>query len=561
MDKYRTNIYTSSYLFVSLLYSLCALYLLPRRFSVNDNIAFVREIESNGTTTFFSPLLGKCLSMAHVHISSDVSWYGIFIYACLIISHLLVTLTICRLNLPTIVRVIFLLSTLLLYTQFLLSTGYNSASILLAGSSVFAFIGLLNTNPKRIFLPAIILGVCLGVAYLIRSKGMYASLIFLAPTIALCLLQKRYRVIKAWSFLLLPLVVFMALDTAYLHWGTTKEHKEFLQWNRVRGQFHGFPVMHEQRNNAALLELNQWTENDYTMFSNFTFFDEKLYNIPTINTILKYPKPKDSPPGKTFQKRLLGKESFSSTYYPHVILISLCLALFISHFVPLKFRLCFPLYTLYFISVIVAMAYFLRFPVYIGYPLAYVGMLNILSVGFLHSGISHSLTPIRKIMLSAVTIGFVLAGQHYSFYLIEKSYETHVGSKRLYNNFKRINATKDTIDYAYLFPGGHGIQIQYMDPLNICQYDLVHIPAGWPTFSPRFYQSLEKVGLEHGYELIPSMIDNKKAVIIGSYNMSHLLLKYIEEKHQVVCQLTPMMELEGNMTVYYIVQQSEDTSL
>ena len=545
----------------SLIYSLLAIWLVPRRFTGNDNFGYIQEIQANVSTIYFSPMLAKVLSILHVHVSSVTPWYGLLLYACLVISHLLVTWSIWQLKIQLLIRFIILTASLLLITYFYHSNGYNSASIILSGSAILAFLSIYNSTRSSSQISILLLGVCIGVAYLLRSKGVYAASVFMAPTCMLFVLAKPKRVLKSTSILFLPVLVVIILNTAYIRWGTTDVHKEYMAWNEVRAKFQAYPVQKEQQDNHVILELNNWTPLNYEMLCTYMYFDENLYNISTLNTILEQPSPKRVKNQIEIGNIIKGGVSYFHSYYLHIASFALCMAFFIGIMTSKKIALYLGGYFFYFAILVSGMMCFFRFPDRIGYPLNYVGILNVLAIGLLYQSVPKPYTTIKKTMLGVCTLCFVLISQFYLSFLIENASDANRKSEIFEYNFNRLNEYKDKAEIVYIVAGGHGLKKRYMDPLSVCQYEILYVPTGWRSFSPRFYDALHQVGLEYGYELMPYMVDNERAIVLGEYTSLLKLIEYLKEVHKIECELELIESLQGGPSLFTIKRKQDILAL
>jgi hypothetical protein len=76
-----------------------------------------------------------------------------------------------------------------------------------------------------------------------------------------------------------------------------------------------------------------------------------------------------------------------------------------------------------------------------------------------------------------------------------------------------------------------------MDPLKRYHFNFHKIvyAGGTGTFSPGFYNELEKLGVKKGYEMIPALINNPNAYIVETKTNPYCVTPYIMENYNLEC--------------------------
>ncbi|MDF1868693.1 MAG: hypothetical protein P1U70_27965 [Saprospiraceae bacterium] len=146
----------------------------------------------------------------------------------------------------------------------------------------------------------------------------------------------------------------------------------------------------------------------------------------------------------------------------------------------------------------------------------------------------------------------ILCVHRYTLFISEISYDTKISKSDFTYNFNKLNEKKNTIEYMYIITGAQGLKKANADPLKVYEYENIVVPAGWKTFSPRFYDSLSHIGVDYGYELFPGMVDDSSAVVVGSEIMANYLILYLKETHRLNCELILLEKLKGGVFMYYI---------
>lgn len=276
----RKIIYQSIFLLTAI-YFILILSLFTRSYAVNDNIAIIDNIRYNCIVPFMSVLLGYLLSFCYLTISDHIPWYGLCLYVSLAISMFLILCSLLKIKKLGYLRIPFVFLFMILYCPMVMKVGYNGASIMAGISSLFTLMVYLQYKDKKYYTLILLLGVHFAFTYLIRTNGLKAVLVFSAPVLLICAfvnLKMNYR-----YYLIFALPLLIAISTSMLLQMSMENprYSQYQNWNKLRGQFHNFPVEYINRNNGNILKANNWTENDYDLLTKWIFLDENKYNIET----------------------------------------------------------------------------------------------------------------------------------------------------------------------------------------------------------------------------------------------------------------------------------------
>ena len=117
-----------------------------------------------------------------------------------------------------------------------------------------------------------------------RLKSVLGILIFYLPFFVF-IISTNIRKIKYIILFFVPLLLFMGLEFYQSYYGVSQLQTNFIKFNQLRGKIHGYPK-YSSSDNSAMLNDNNWTENDYNMFKSWIFFDENIYNPQTLQYVI-----------------------------------------------------------------------------------------------------------------------------------------------------------------------------------------------------------------------------------------------------------------------------------
>ncbi|EDN66374.1 hypothetical protein BGP_5680 [Beggiatoa sp. PS] len=94
-------------------------------------------------------------------------------------------------------------------------------------------------------------------------------------------------------------------------------------------------------------------------------------------------------------------------------------------------------------------------------------------------------------------------------------------------------------------------QWEKMDPLKRYHFNFHMITAGGTnTFSPSFYNSLEKLGVKKGYEMMPAMVNNSSVFVVADSAFMKWLSNYLKKSHNINCKTVMVDRLANGRTVF-----------
>ncbi|MDF1868694.1 MAG: hypothetical protein P1U70_27970, partial [Saprospiraceae bacterium] len=410
----------------------------------------------------------------------------------------------------------------------------NSAAILLTGSSSFLFLTLVTKKENTKWLIYCLLGLLLALAYLIRSKALIGTFIFLTPAIFIYMLYSKVRFNKGWVFFIIPLLLGVSAHKMYITFCTDHQYKNFIEWNSGRGKFHDFHIQELQRNNTEFFQNSDWSRLDYELLDEWYIFDENIFNTRSINQLLDYPVPQELI--LSSQLDLTASKLMRYDWHNFISICTLVISAIalVSMLKTKNTGLLSRLNLYYFLLVGAAMTYFMRFPERIAFPFAYITLLSILALANLDSFHSTKITKLKKCLVSTL-LAFSIVLYFYNFTHNIKEDKREIDT--FYRGNTLLNHYIDRYNYVAMYPSNANLKWQFTDPLKVYNENFISIPGGWPAFSPRFYSSINDLDLNHGHELFPRIVNGEHVLVIATRYRISLLTQYLSVQLGIECEV------------------------
>ncbi|MBN2185138.1 MAG: hypothetical protein JW746_07395 [Candidatus Krumholzibacteriota bacterium] len=559
------NIYLSKFqiIFITVLFGMGLLLLLfPNSYWANDNIGIIPVIKLGFTTSFMSAILGRFLSLFYLYIHYGFPWYAVFLYLIhgLSITFFIYSATLAISNGTHLFRILLLY--LVIYSMMVLRLGYNAASIMIGANSLLLFCLYLKKSVKIRRSVIFLLGISFSFSYLLRTRSIYGIIIFSLPVLILFFIYLKNRKYPYILLFLLPAILFIGLNNYYTANFTSARYKEYVEYNKVRGRFHDFPISEDNIQNKRILDANDWSRNDYVAFSSWFFHDENIFSIEKINNIFEHSVTQDKK-GLPLKEIAGNIGIFCYTYLIYLItlvFILLTIGFYSSH----RTVIMSLVYSMYCLGGMLYMNESYRFPERIGIPVfllvySYLALIFIITKTDYADGID---SGNRKVRPKYDRILYVF----YTAVLILGVFAVKWEIIRIHSKQSDINEIVDAInrlpsDSVVMFQPARGLEPVYYSPLKspAIKNDINIITGGWNIFSERYYYQTRKAGVENGQDLFPYLIDNDRLyLVIASSSYKRCVATYFKEHYQNRISWIRVAKAAGR-TVYKITGNEKET--
>lgn len=544
------------YLAVTFIYFSVILLTCKQGYWINDDLGILDDIKNDFWVSFMSVLLGKFMSLLYVHVSGRIPWYGIFLYLFAAISFFLMLYSIDKSCVNKWMKFGILSVLLIAYARFVLTIGYSTVSINIGFSSLLALLVYRRTCERPRVWIILGFGFCCAISYLVRTRGFTAVMVFSLVILFYEMFWKPSK--KGWVliFFFIPLLVLAGADRLYIKYAAHESYRQYTAWNTARGKFHGYPARRINKKNALLLKKNNWSINDYKMLIRWIYFDENKFNLKTMQNLFTYspPLPHQQPPDfpvilQNMGRLLLGYPPFTSM---------LILLFLIGLVTADQYRLfILSVYLAYVFSGAAVMQTVFRFPPRVAIPVFMGATLLCCYWVFIENRrpvlrFRWNKKNIRKYLIWGLSFCFMALGLSDTIRIRHRIANNARYQKMYYEHrayLENLNA-----DFLILKEFG-GLYAAHRDPLKVHSPSFRSIPTSWPIFSPRFYQELSRLNLNHGYEILPRTVDQKKVFIVGTTAFVGNIVTFLKENHGIDCRYEQIDRVNPKTGVYRIITQ------
>jgi len=512
----------------------------------NDNIAILRNIQSGCMVSFMSALMGRILSFCYLNISDVVPWYGLTLYALLGIGLYLNLLSIWKLIPHKLLSAAFLVMFLALSLRHIVSIDYSAVSIILASGSIIALLIYLEKTREIHILPVIFLGVCFSFSYLIRTHGIMAALCFAFPVVLTGVFKERKNYHRFLIFII-PLILTISTNSVYRNLSESESDRYFRKWNALRGQFHEFPVQRLNLENEDIRNVNNWSQNDYFMLCDFIYLDENKFNIDTLKNVFRYSVSYFNTSGEFISPPAKSELIQFFKSYPFYIAALFFVALYGFMIRYKRERLIIIVYLAFILGGAMWMQLFFRFPARIGSPILLNCIASMVYMIWNNENIQAEAKNTKKHQVI-----FAMIFLFFACVVFYNSYTNNLNrilvQKNSYNSMKELEEIQS--DFFLILPRWEFFH--FLSPLKNHKYSFKTIPCGWPIYSPLFYKALRENGMNHAYELLPKMAQNKNSYIVANNESINLISQYLKETFHIHIKVVQVKQLSNHLIVFRI---------
>jgi hypothetical protein len=508
---------------------------LPMAYLVNDDLAIIEFLSRGLDPVFLSVLLGRLLSAGYRLFGTQAPVYPLFLNACLALCA--ATYAGCVLTArPRGPRDPVTLFALAVYAVLLcrlcMFITFTTVAAAVAAHGVF----LLLTCKHRG--SALVAGTLVGTGALIRFDAAALSGLLFAVPLTLWAVSDPGRLRRA-AFAALPLLVLLTAEQAVVRLDVSDAYRAFAEFNAVRGKVHGFPIMEQQRGNAALLEANRWTTTDFELFLNWSYPDETKFNLHTVSNVLTLPVPA-VPAG---HEALVG-EQVAQFFTSHSAYLSALAWMLVLSFALANRRwiIAGVTHALLFLGVGLALELWFRFPVRVGESAILAGMLAMFALFRLAP--SADVRRIARARSAIATGACVLFIAWRGSSVLAEGIQVRARQQQRNTDVAHLNAqyaNRILVVWPSLPPPR-----QLLHPVRRDLLRFAVMFYGWTTFSEFFYADIHRLlGVETGAEVWPALARRDNVVFMAPESGMRLVEQTLLETYRLPTQSILLETFDG----------------
>ena len=469
-------------------------------------------------------------------------WFGVALYALDALALALWLTLLGRVFRPWWLAAAFMLAACGFFLRYLVYLDYTTTSVMLCMASLcWTCVDVLERRPG--WWRYLAAGAVFALGMWARPHGGWGALAYGLPVaswvawLALRGQDRRTgsrRLALIVVLFLAPALLNLAADAAWRAATLTPQQAAYDDFNAVRGKLHRLPRASKLAlmQDRALLASLHWTPRDLAHLFNWSFLDERIYTPEALRTLLDHaPVPKLT--AEDVVRELRPRVAPSNPFFLLMLApLPLLLAGLTQGARPLGWGLLLPAYG---VGLTVFMVLMFSFLFRIEYPFATAFGLTALVVAGLAS---MQLAPAPGRWRTAALGSCVLlaaASGAIAVHRTAHNYRLYVQRSRHFEE-KLRSLDHDHAGDVILIQSGPGLALEMLSPLATPRLDFQPIQLGWSTFSPRFYQQLGALGVQHAYEMIDAMTVDAHALVLGNPGWCQSLKDFASHPEQVQTQ-------------------------
>ena len=515
--------------------------LLPREYLANDDIGFTEYLRANTFTPWMSPPLVRAFCAAYQN-APGVPWFGLYQYTLIfatgaILIHTCLELVDTRVGLG---RTLTLIGAIVFaVSQSILVVGITWTTVSISGigtavAAAVAHVHLCEANKQPLSrLRATIYGLVLVGAYMLRPQGLGATAVALAPLLAwtaLHLWKRRYLPrLTTVALFVAPFALVFLIQNRIPH-PPGHNRAEFQKWTDVRGAIHAHYAFEGLDKRAPeILERAGWTIEEYRDFSNWLIVDEDQYSVEKMQRLLDTGGAPEEVGVEWSYRQLRGIFNDSaasvSLFLTAMLAAGLLASLGIVRRGPTLWY-CLS-YVVFLVGVPLWMSAHLRFPQRVSlsfYSVAALGVFVYIARALAERPADAPAGPAdhrHTLAFTTFALALVVWGT-YLFAWLDRDIQTQRDERQVFED--RVTERHGWV-FVYV---QHGLV--ELDPLRARPRNYEGLQGGWGTFSPTWYDTLDKLGVHRGSEMLGAMLDNPNAYLLTQLAGRVPLEEWIQRK-------------------------------
>ena len=516
--------------------------LLPRIYLANDDIGFTEYLRKNTFTPWISPILARAFGLGYQE-APNVPWFGLYQYAVIIATGAVLIHTCTELidSRPGLGQVATLIGAIVMgasHAILVVGITWTTVSISALGTGAAAFVAhLLQAQAAKkpvSRVRAVVYGLLFVSGYMLRLQGLGAMVVALAPLLGwtgLRFLQKRHlpRITALIAFVA-PFVIVFGIQNR-IPQANGWDSDAFNEFNNERGRIHGHAAYEMLDTRAPeLLELSGWTIDEYRDFTSWLIIDERDYPMEKVERLLDTGGVPEVVSVDWSYRQLRGivdDSSASVVLFVTAVIAGLLLVWLgvIDRFWGIVFSIG---YFVFLFGVPLWMSAHYRFPQRVSLSFFTVGALGVFV--FLARAVADRPADQEPrpagdhrgaISLAVISLCLFVWTRDLIIWLDRDPWPYR---QELQTFEDRVTARGGFV-WVYVQAG-----LVELDPLRAEPRGYDGLQGGWGTFSTTWYETIARLGAKRGSEVLPAMVDNPGAYVLGQAGTREFLESWIRRK-------------------------------
>ncbi len=514
----------------------------PRIYLANDDIGFTEYLRKDMYTPWISPILARGFGLAYLR-APDVPWYGLYQYAVIIATGAVLIHTCMELvdRRPGVGRIATLLGALVLIAShaiLVVGITWTTVSISAIGTATAAFIAHLQicqaagTRVSR--LRALVYALLFVSGYMLRLQGLGAVVVALFPLTAWGVLRfirrRHFPGVLALVAMAAPFVLVVAIQDR-IPQAPGADRTDFNRFNHERGKIHGHTAFeYLDKRGPELLERTGWTLDEYRDFTSWLIIDEEDFPLDKVERLLATGGVPEGVTAEWAYDQLRGMYADSAASI--LLLLSAVIAGVVLAFLgTIRFwhgiGYCLG-YLVFVVGVPLWMAANFRFPQRVSLSFFTVAALGVFvfiarAVADRPAESEEPAKPSRRATIGLIVVAVFLFG--WARELIAWI------DRAPWPDRKELQALEDRVvardGFVFVFVQAGLVEL---DPLRAEPRSYDGLQGGWGTFSAVWYDTIARLGVKRGADVLGAMVDRDDAYLLSPRWARGLLTQWIRRK-------------------------------
>jgi hypothetical protein len=501
--------------------------LVPRSYLANDDIGFIEYLRKNMATPWISPILVRVFGFAYKE-APGVPWYGLYQYGVIVATGAVLIHTCIELvdHRPGPGRVATLLGAMVIgASNAILAVGitWTTVSISALGTAVAAFVAhakICQAGRKPVSWPrTLAYGLLLVSGYMLRPQGLGAMAVALLPLLgwtAVRFARSRYVPrLGALIALFAPIAIAIAVQNR-IPQARGAERSDFDEFNSERGRLHGNTAYDRLDKRAPeLLVRAGWTLDEYRDFMSWLIIDENDFPLEKMRRLIDTggaPEVVTLASSRRQLRAIFDDAAASILLFASAVIAGVVLAWL--GVIERQRGLAFSLgYLVFLIGVPLWMSARYRFPQRVSlsfYTVAALGLFIYLAREIADRPADPVMGPARDrraTVALVVAAVFLFGWARHLIAWIDRDPPPYRDELQALET--RVAARKGFV-FVYVQTG-----LVEFDPLRAEPRSYDGLQGGWGTFSAAWYETIARLGVHRGADVLGAMIDRPGAYLLA----------------------------------------------
>jgi hypothetical protein len=514
-----------------------------RSYLANDDIALTEFLRKNMFPPWVSPILARTLGFAY-DAAPDVPWYGLYQYALIIVTGAVLIHTCTELvdHRPGFGRITTLLCAIMVgasHAILAITITWTLVSISAVGTALAAFVAHAQlsqaANAPASRSRAVVYGLLLVAGFALRPEGVGAGGLALLPMLGWATLRSARRRhvprLGALIGLFAPIAIVVAIGHR-IPPARGGEPSNYAEFNALRGQLSDQAAyMNLDKRAPGLLARAGWSVDEYRDFMGWLLIDERDYPLEKLRRLVDTGGAPEPIAWARSARELLDVFSYtapSASVFLTMVLVGMALAWLgvIERWRGLAFSLG---YLVLLIGVPLWMSAHHRFPQRVSvsfYTVAALGLFVFLArqVADRPTALAgpQPVRDLRAIVALVVILVFALGWARHLIRWLDQVPYVYRDETQSFED--RVAARKGFV-FVFIQTG-----LVDFDPLRAEPRGYDSLEGGWATFSAPWYDSLARLGVQRGSDVLAAMVDNPGAYLVAPLDGRDGLEEWIRRK-------------------------------